>query len=232
MQQADEDSVCHPVAIETKTVGARIGFTVIFYLHSIVCSGWIRYSRAKRFCEDRAIIGLNTALRIHIKLRKWDSLAQRNLFALMVFERDLLGLIPASPNNKISLVDKAPLFLVSRCLDELNSSLASIYDSLVKVLGVASQARVRVKVTVLSREYFVTKVCIAILFCLIDRGVEHADPVSVQYFYAAHLKMLGEDAVIEIPVLVLKVAETFASTAALYFHIMTNTTVPTIGYRF
>ena len=232
LEQADQNSICDPVAIETETIGARIRFAVVFDLHAIVGSGGIRYSSAEGLRENRAISCLYTALCVHIKLREWDELADGYFLALVILEWNLLGLVPTGPDDEVSLVDVASLFLVRRRLDKFDSLFGSVDDALVEVLGVAAQTGVRVEVAVLAGEDLLVELRVAVLLGLGHSWIKYSDLVSVEDLDAAGLEVLGQLGVVELPVFVLEVAEALADAPAGHFLVLTDAAVFAIRNRF
>ena len=86
------------------------------------------------------------------------------------------------------------------------------------------------KVTILPIKYFVIEVRITILFRLSHSWIKYKDLVSVENFYTADFKMLWQHRIIEVPIFILKVPETFANAPALYLEILTKAAVSAIRY--
>ena len=56
LEELKDHSICHPVAIKTKTVGPWLRLAAIAHLHAIIGSGWVCYSSSEGLCHCASVI--------------------------------------------------------------------------------------------------------------------------------------------------------------------------------
>ena len=80
------------------------------------------------------------------------------------------------------------------------------------------ELQVRTNKSILVAVHIFVELGVTSLFCLGDRAVEDSDPVSVQNFNTACLKVLGKlPFIVKVPVLITEEAKALAKAAALWF---------------
>ena len=105
-----------------------------------------------------------------------------------------------------------------RCPYEGDSLLGSGLDVLVELLGVATDARVRIDV--LSVEGMLVEVTISILKCFLCGLIEDPDLISVKYGNIATLEMVWQVTIgIKAPIIILEITKALAQ-ASTFQHVL------------
>lgn len=130
----------------------------------------------------------------------------------MVFYRNLIGLVPARPNNEICIFEVLSLFFDCWSLHKLDPFFISSFYLLVKPLSITAKTRVRIHKTFRIRKNVVTEFFVSISFGLIYCSIKHSNFVPVDNLYVTGPEMGRKICiVVEVPILVLKVAPAFAN---------------------
>jgi hypothetical protein len=122
-------------------------------------------------------------------------------------------LIAASPNDQVGTVHVLLLFLGRAGLDECDALLLATHDPLVEVLGVASEARKGVKVTVFFGKFVRLELVVAVFLGVRDFVIEDFDLLTVKDLNVAVLEG-RELRIVKFPVIIVKETETDTETIA------------------
>lgn len=68
LQNADQDAVGDPIAIETEAIGSWIWLAVVTHGHAVVRSGRVGDASSEGLRQDRAIVSHHTAFGIDVEL--------------------------------------------------------------------------------------------------------------------------------------------------------------------
>ena len=211
-----EDAVADPAAVEAEAVGARVRLATAAADHAVVGAGRIGEASTEGLGEEAAIGDTDSALAVDVELGVRDSLAQSNLFPLVILDWDLVRVVAASPDHQVCITEVLSLVLWLRRRHEGDPLLVAVLHLPIEPLGIAAEAGVGVDEASGIGEDVLTELSVAVGLRLVDRAVEDANLIPVEDLDAAWAVVRWQVLVmIKVPVFVLEVAPALAQAVAL-----------------
>lgn len=109
-----------------------------------------------------------------------------DFLVVRVFNWHVLCLVPASPDDQVSIIDVLGLVAGSGGLDQSNSFFFSLFDIVVQTLGVSSETGERIEIAVFVAEVELLEIGVAVLSRILYLVVEHSNLLAIQDFYTAY----------------------------------------------